>query len=320
MSGPRSIALWLAAAACGQSGSSPGTGDASTRHDGSSLDVDSAGGSGGAYDADGPGAYTVEPHTLTANGHTFNVTVYLPSSSGKHPAVSFSCGSTQTAAGYVPYGKRLASYGIAMILSDDPGILTNTGDIVPNAAYVVDTFIPAMYPDQIDTAKIGVAGHSRGGAVSLLVAEHELHGKIVAWFGLDPVDNEFGQAPTEYARSDLHAIGIPTAFLGASVTSNCAPAADSYPTLYPLAPSPSALIVGVGAGHTELELASGCTACSICTPVGTADPSVVLAYANRYFTAFFARELLGDTSVGAAFAGAGATADIAADRVTVTSK
>ena len=115
-------------------------------------------------------------------------------------------------------------------------------------------------------------------------------------------------------------IGIPTTFLGAEVESNCAPAGDSYPILYPLAPAPSVLLLGVGAGHTQLEVASACAGCGLCSPSGTANPDVVLAYAVRYFTAFFARELLGDTSVGATFDGAGAPTDVAAGRVKVQSK
>ncbi len=320
--------IWLIAlaAACGHSsGTSMGSGDAPNGSDTGGGGSDTGGGgsdatSAGGYDMDGPGTYTVSTYSLTASGPAFNVTVYMPDAPGKHPAVSLSCGTQQTAAGYETYGKRLASWGIAMVMADDPGILTNTADVVPNAAYVVNTFLPTMFPDQIDTTKIGLAGHSRGGAVSLLVAEHELAGKTVAWFGLDPVDNEFGQNPREYARTDMSMLAIPTAFLGAGVTSNCAPAADSYELLYPLAQSPSALIIGVGAGHTQLESASGCTACTICSPSGTADSATVLAYADRYFMAFFARQLLGDTSVGAAFDGAGGPADVAAGKVTIEHK
>lgn len=255
---------------------------------------------------------------VSNNGSTMNVTYYMPSSPGMHPAVSLSCGTSQTAAGYAPYGERLASYGIAAFFTDDAGVLVNTGDIVPNAMYLVDTWIPTTFAGSIDTSKIGLAGHSRGGAVSLLAAEM-LKGKVAAWFGLDPVDNEFLMAPAEYARTDIGDIGIPTAYLGASVVSNCAPAADSWEILYPASPSPSVLLVGQGAGHTQLELMSACTACNICSPSGTANDDVVLAYAVRYFTAFFARELLGDSSVGATFDGAGAQQDIAAGNITVMS-
>ena len=291
--------------------------------DGSTVLPDAGGGvdappsSGNSYDQDGPVPFTTRAEHVTNGASSFDVTVYLPSTPGLHPVVSFSCGSTQTAAGYVPYGQRLASYGIAMVLMNDAGVFTNTSDIVPNAVYVVDTWLPATFPGSLDFSKVGLAGHSRGGAVSLLAAEQGLRGKVVAWFGLDPVDNQFGMAPRDYARTHLSTIGIPTGFLGAEVTSNCAPAADNYRALFPLAPSPSVLVVGLGAGHTQLEVPSACTACSICSPSGTADAGVVLAYSVRYFTAFFARELLGDASVGAHFEGAGGPADVAAGRVTI---
>lgn len=271
------------------------------------------------YDSDGPTAYTVTPESIVNGGSTMNATLYLPTSAGKHPLVAISCGTNQTAAGYATYGKRLASFGIAALIEDDAGVLVNTSDIVPNAEYALTTWVPQNLGDAIDMTEIGLAGHSRGGGVSLLTAEH-LAGQIKAWFGLDAVDNEFGQNPREYARGTLPSIGIPTAFLGAGVSSNCAPPADSYETLYPLAPSPSTLIVGLGAGHVQLELASACNLCSICSPNGTADPDVVLAYATRYLTAFFARELLGDASIGASFEGALGPDDVAAQRVTITTK
>jgi pimeloyl-ACP methyl ester carboxylesterase len=301
-------ALVLAVVGCGQSSSE--SADASAIDVG--VDVDF--GSPAPYDHDGPVQYTVE--SMQLNG-SFNVTVYMPTTAGPHPVVSLSCGTSQTAAGYAPHAKRLASYGIATIVADDPGVLTNTGDVLPNALYIIDTWIPSIA--SIDASKVGLAGHSRGGAVSLLAAEQRKD-KVVAWFGLDPVDNEFGQTPQQFARGPLPMIGMPTGFLGAGVTSNCAPAADSYPLLYPRAPSPSVLVVGVGAGHTQLESADACVACSVCSPSGTADSNVVLAYTVRYMTAFFARELLGDSSVGPAFEGAGAPADLAAMRVTVMSK
>jgi hypothetical protein len=62
-----------------------------------------------------------------------------------------------------------------------------------------------------------------------------------------------------------------------------------------------------------------CTFCGLCSP-GKADGAVVLDFSVRYLTAFFARELLDDDSVGAAFEGAGAADDTQAGRVTVRSK
>jgi pimeloyl-ACP methyl ester carboxylesterase len=308
----RPLVLLVAVAACSQPAAQPADAaavspDSPPLADSPAVTTD--------YGDDGPVPYEVTTTTLPGS---FAVTLYMPTSPGKHPVVAISCGTQQTAAGYASYGKRLASHGIAAVIEDDPGILTNTSDVLPHAEYVIETWLPTM-ADRIDLTRVGLAGHSRGGAVSLLTAEHE-PGKVAAWFGLDPADNEFGQNPREYARTTLASLTIPTAFLGAGVTSNCAPVADSYEMLYGLAPSPSLKIVGIGAGHTQLEDPAGCTACSVCSPSGTADSEVVLAYATRYLTAFFARELLGDTAVGPALEGAGAPADVAAGLVTVTAK
>ena len=319
------VLLALTACACGDDDAptgDAGSADAGTpAADAGPVGVDAPpdprdAGPAARYGADGPIPYTTMSTTVTNGGDSFDVTVYLPTGPGPFPAVSFSCGSTQSAAGYLPYAERLASHGIAMFLTDDAGVFTNTADIVPNAVYLVETWIPESFPT-IDTARIGLGGHSRGGAVSLLAAEHGLRGRVVAWFGLDPVDNQFLMAPREYARTDLPMIGIPTGFLGAEIGGNCAPAADSYPTLAPLAPDPTVLIVGLGAAHTDFEVPAACTACDACSPDGTVDPAVVLAYAVRYFTAFFARELLGDAAVGPRFEGAGGPEDIAAGLITV---
>src|SRR5262245_743422 len=58
----------------------------------------------GPYGENGPIAFTTRMETVTNGSSSFRVTVYLPSSPGLHPLVSLSCGSTQTAAPYVPYG------------------------------------------------------------------------------------------------------------------------------------------------------------------------------------------------------------------------
>ena len=115
------------------------------------------------------------------------------------------------------------------------------------------------------------------------------------------------------ARTQLGAIGIPTVFDGASVPTSCSPATDNYAVLYAVAPSPSVELTWVGASHTQFEDPATCNACGLCSPSGavTADPTVVLSHSIRYLTAFFARELLGDASVGATLDGAGAGADVA---------
>lgn len=146
-----------------------------------------------------------------------------------------------------------------------------------------------------------------------------MQGKVIAWVGLDPVNTAYsaGTAPT----TNLPSIGIPTLYLGAGVQTNCAPAGDDYETLYAASPSPSIAVTVVGAAHPQFEDLSNCSSCLLpCSPAGTANSQAVLALAMRYLTAFFARELLGDASVGMLLQGAGATADESAGVITITSK
>lgn len=278
------------------------------------------------YDADGPEAFTTFNAALTNGASSFTEIVYVPSSVKPHAVVSLSPGLQQTAAAYAPYAKRLASWGFVVLLRDDPGAFTQTPTVAADLTYVVGTWLGQQNIDatsklsgKVDLAHVGLAGHSRGGKASLLAAENGLKGKVTGWFGLDPIDASSGSADPQ-ARGAVGAIGIPTVYLGATVSGACSPAADNYEVLFAASTTPSVEIKAIGAGHTELEDQASCVACGFCNPAGTADPKTVLAFAVRYTTAFFARELLGDASVGAAFEGAGASLDTAAGFVTITSK
>ncbi|MCC7385364.1 MAG: hypothetical protein IT384_26175 [Deltaproteobacteria bacterium] len=302
------------------------TQDTGPRVDGSAVDASIVDGGAGPYDRAGPLTVTHVSIPVTGGSRPFSVDVYLPSSAGPHPVVSLSPGLQQTTAGYVSYAERLASHGIITVMRDDPGLRVDTTVVTADIAHVVMTWLAAQSSDsqsvlynQVDLTRVGLAGHSRGGKASLIAAEAPLLGRVRAWFGIDPVDSAVLAGGVQ-ARTNLATVGVPTAFLGASVSGTCSPAADNYAVLFAAAPAPSVQIVAIDAGHVQFEDPSGCSLCNLCTPNGTADSAVVLAYSVRYLTAFFARELLGDRSVGAAFEGAGATEDIAAGRTTLTTK
>ncbi len=282
------------------------------------------------YGSDGP--ESIEHFTVTAtNGSTsIPLTIYAPQAGGARAAVLLASGLQQPAVTYVPYAERLASWGIVTLLRDDPGILSSSTSVASDVTYVVGSWLPAQNGDassmlygRIDVARVGLAGHSRGGQATLLALEGDLHGKVSAWFGIDPVDSLPMGTSGPQARTQLGTIAVPTVFLGettdGSGASACAPTADNYQVLYGDAPSPSVRIDALGADDTQLEAAGSCNSCQLCT-AGSATASVVLDYSVRYVTAFFARELDGDAQVGATFDGAGAAADIAAARVNITSK
>jgi hypothetical protein len=323
----RLIAGLLVTAACHSPSSPPGeTRDGSIAIDvATRLDSAPADAAYADYDHDGPDTVTTLTVMVTNGTRTFAEEVYLPGAAGVHPVVVLSPGLEQPAAAYHDYGHRLASYGIITLVRDDPGLFENSADVAADIAYVVATWLPAaqadassMFAGHVDLARVGLAGHSRGGKSSLIAAETGAAGKVRAWFGLDPVDAAFLNGGVQ-ARDQLAGIGIPTVFLGTSVVGVCNAVADSYQVLYAGAPSPSVALTAVDAGHTELEDQASCVSCNICA-VGTADAQVVLAYSVRYLVAFFARELLDDGHVGATFDGAGAAADIAAGLVQRVSK
>jgi Chlorophyllase enzyme len=281
---------------------------------------------GTGYGQDGPDSYTTASFPVTNGSDSFTVNAWIPGPSGMHPVVSFSPGLEQLSAGYVPYATRLASWGFVVLMRDDPGILVSGDTVASDLAYTVGTWLPAqnamsgaMLYGKADLSHVGLAGHSRGGQTTLVAAEQGLHGKVQGWVGLDPVNTAYsaGTAPS----TNLPSIGIPTFYIGAGVQTNCAPTGDNFQTLYAVSPSPSIAMTVSGAAHPQFEDVGNCSGCVlVCSPAGTANSQAVLDLAIRYLTAFFARELLGDSSVGPLFQGAGAPADEASGAITIVSK
>lgn len=317
------------ASAPGADGSAAGTDAGSFADASSTTDAagDAAAGGYGPYGGDGPASVTTAMLQVPAPNGTFTTTAYIPGSQGAHPVVILSSGFFQTAAAYAPYAHRLASWGMLTLLRDDPNLAEQTPNIADDVAYTVTTWLSATNGDassalhgQIDTTKIGLAGHSRGGQIALLAAEGGAHGLVRGVFGLDPVDTSMSGSPQ--ARTQIASIGVPLAFIGETTDSSaqgCAPATDNYQVLYAAAVSPAVAITAIDADHTMFEDPTQCSFCSACT-AGTANAAQVLAYAERYLTAFFARELEGDATVGPAFAGAGANQDVAAGLTQIVSK
>lgn len=280
----------------------------------------------GPYGSDGPYTVTTASFQVTSPNTTFTTTAYIPSAEGPDPVVILSSGFFQDGDAYAPYASRLASWGIVTFLRDDPNLGESTPDVVSDVEYTVTTWLASTNGDsssalhgKLDTSRVGLAGHSRGGQIALLAGEG-LAGKIRGVFGLDPVDDSSSGDPE--ARTTIATIGVPLAFIGEttdSASSGCAPAADNFQMLYQAASSPAVAITAVNADHTMFEDPADCSFCTLCT-AGTASQPVVLATAVRYLTAFFAREMLGDASVGAAFQGAGASADVAAGIIQIVSK
>ena len=278
----------------------------------------------GPYGNPGPNTVTTTSFSITSPNATYTTTAYIPSSAGPNPVVILSSGFFQDGVAYAAYANRLASWGVVTFLRDDPSLGESTANIVSDVSYEVNTWLPSQNTGssgalvgKLDLTRVGLAGHSRGGQIALLSGE-ALTGKVKGVFGLDPVDTT--TAPE--AATTIATIGVPLAFIGETTdnaSSGCAPADVDFLTLYEGAVTPAVAITVANADHTMFEDPARCSFCTLCT-AGTANQSQVESTAVRYLTAFFARELLGDTSVGAAFAGAGAGLDVAAGSITIASK
>jgi predicted dienelactone hydrolase len=286
------------------------------------------------YDQDGPYGSTETMVDVDGPNGWFTIDVFVPSSTGPCPVVMLSGGLEQPATAYAPYAKRLASWGIATILRDDPGYIGGRPGSPPivqladEISAVVVTWLSGQSVAQpgpndplagrVALDKVGLAGHARGGQTSLYAIETGAKGKVRAFFGIDPVDAHRLNQPD--ARARLGSIAIPTVFLGETTDGNdCTPTADNFQALYAAAPSPSLEITALNAGASQFEDANACAFCGYCTD-GTTAAATVLAYSKKYLTAFFARELNGDAHVGATLDGAGLPADTAAGLVKSTSK
>src|SRR5215831_5596196 len=55
--------------------------------------IDAPPSAGNNYDQDGPIPFTTRSDHVVNGASSFNVTVYMPTTPGLHPVVSFSCGS-----------------------------------------------------------------------------------------------------------------------------------------------------------------------------------------------------------------------------------
>ena len=283
------------------------------------------------YGQDGPTPSTDFSPTVTRpNRLGFTIRVFVPSSAGTHGVVVLSSGLLQPASAYLSYAKRLASWNLIAILRDDPGPGTQSADVATDISYLVRTWLPSQNGDptsplagKVDLARVALAGHARGAQAALLAALGDSKGHVRGVFGLDPVDTAQGNTR---ARDTLPQLGVPTAFLGELTDAGggigaqaCAPSADNFLVLYAAAPSPSLALTAVGADQTQFEDPASCTYCGFCMK-GSADGKTVLAYSVRYLTAFFARELLGDSHVGATLDGAGAQADVSAGLIQLVAK
>lgn len=236
---------------------------------------------------------------------------------GPFPLVVISPGFQLARGQYRIYCDHLATWGYLAVVRDY-GASGNHQAKAAEVGRVIDWALGTAsgLAARIDATKIGVAGHSLGGKVSINAAI--LDSRIKAVVGWDPVDAlpPFGNdGSLSVAPELMGGLTVPLAVLGETTDSSgglggmsCAPAADNYTRFYDSAcNAPTALEVTIGqADHMDWigDRASCGLACIACQNGQTTEDTVhTLTF--RVTTAWFERHLRGDASVASYLAAPG---------------
>jgi predicted dienelactone hydrolase len=293
----------------------------------------------------GSSSVSVSTHELELAGGTrprvTTMTLYLPEAAGPSPVVVFLHGFQLTTDLYASYGQHLASHGFVVIMPQMPGGLFGGPNHRELAAYEIAVLdwveANAATPDgplegKADVERIGLAGHSMGGKISMLTASSDARPKAV--FGIDPVDAAGG--PMAASEEDypsvtpelMPLIDIPLGLLGETTNATCdgfmcqacAPEEDNFQQYYEHATRSAIEIKVVGANHMSFLDNPNCgLTCSVC-PAGTDDTSATRLLTRRYMTAFFEAFLNQQQGYLPYLSGPGMEADIEAGRVTSRTK
>ena len=258
------------------------------------------------------------------------VNIYLPEGVGPFPVVVFLDGFNLGADAYASYGKHLASWGIAAVVTDMPanvfGGKTHV-DVYNYTTTVVDWIEKeganplSKFSGKLDTSKIGVAGHSLGGKIALYFAINDKRASAV--FAIDPVDATppFTQpSPSDYPSAAPELMGqltVPVVLVGETTNGQgggfspaCAPLEDNFQQYYAAATSPALEIEFVGASHFSFLDNPNCAfICGTC-PKGSDNPNITRAMTQKYMIAFFKRNFFKDANYTSWLNGASMTADV----------
>jgi len=348
-----SILLALLLAGCGSGGENPaGDGDAGPVDSGGDEALGDGGEPGETADADageyppdpaeaGPHSWSRSGFELDLAGTGITLTIYLPDGDGPFPVIVFHHGFQLETGLYASYGEHLASWGYVAVLPQMPGGLLDSPNHRELKEYLLgildwidENAADAQGPlgGKVDPDRLGLAGHSMGGKISLLAATQDRRPLCV--FGLDPVDAAGGPLNTpgpDYPSVTPELMGqiqVPLLLLGETVNATCtgfmcqacAPEEDNFHQYYLHAESPALEIEVLGANHMSFLDDPDCgVTCSAC-PKGTDDPRVTRMLSRRYLIAFFQMVLRGEPAFQTYLTGSGMQADVSAGLVASESK
>jgi predicted dienelactone hydrolase len=291
----------------------------------------------------GPYAVVRDAQTLEvgppSSRERVELTVFVPDGADVAPLVLFHPGFRVASDNYFSYGEHLASQGICVIFVDPPDALFGGPTHAQMATYLGDVLDwvetengGGRFGTAIDLTKVGLAGHSMGGKLSLLFASQDARPIAVA--GIDPVDaagGPFREPDDDYPSvtpERMAQVSVPLLLIGETVNGTCsgnfcqpcAPTEDNFQQYFEHATSPALEIDVFGANHMSFLDNPDCGfVCSVC-PAGSDDPTETRQLTQKYLSAFFQLHLFGRTPAREWLLGENMDLDVQANRVQVRAK
>ncbi len=196
---------------------------------------------------------------------------------GPYPIVAFGHGFFMQTGYYLSHFRHLASHGFVVIAPQFPDVQHSelADDLLFCVQYLRQqhTTPGSMFRGLIDTASVGLSGHSMGGGASLLAASRDIRVKVAV-----PL------AAAETNPSAIAAMGSirGVVYLIAGASDGITPPAQHQIPMYLAANPPKALVNIFGANHTRfMDVAIF----DFTDPNGTLTRSQQLLITRRYMTA-----------------------------------
>jgi dienelactone hydrolase len=255
---------------------------------------------GPAPDPAGPGPHAVTTTTAAVRTSlgTAAVVIFTPAGPGPFPVVIVSPGFQIDQDRYAGTCAHVASWGYLVISHDYTG--GNHDQKAAEVAELIDWAVDADLP--ADATRIGVAGHSLGGKVSIRAAiEDPRIGAVIGWDPVDalpPIGNDGSTSVTPERMGQLTA---PMVVLGQTGDTGCAPAADNFQQYFAHACAAAAVleVTIAAADHTDWvdDRAQCGIACLLCGQGATAD-ATVRTITRRVTVAWLETHLRGRAGLG----------------------
>lgn len=195
------------------------------------------------------------------SGVPLTVRLFAPVAAGTYPVVQFQHGFLSDRRAMDEVLTRLASHGFVVVapqMYPADGVPLGKEAAADEARAAVTLakwsreFAATVMGSAADPRPIGLAGHSRGGKVSWLVAQQGL--EVRGLVGVDPVDGRGGPLLSAQPEALPAAVeGLPPSLvIGMEKGGSCAPEGDNFRHFFERTTAPTTLLVALGHGHADM--------------------------------------------------------------------